>query len=92
MTPVNISGYRSLQQQELVNPPLECCEIVIWWKAYISEGVPKGCHARKTAHSRINCMMMHLLRKTSANSPKFWEVQDPQAWRNISHCNTSRTS
>ena len=26
-------GYRSLQQQEVVNPPFECCEIVIWWKA-----------------------------------------------------------
>ena len=39
--PQNVSGYRLLQQQELVNPTLECCEIVIWWKAFISEGVPR---------------------------------------------------
>ena len=33
--------------QELVNPPLECCEIVIWWKSFISEGVSKDSRARK---------------------------------------------
>ena len=45
----DVRGYRSLQQQELVNPPLECCEMVIWWKTFISEGVPKCCCARKKA-------------------------------------------
>ena len=42
-------GYGSLQQQELVNPPFKCCEIVNLWKAFISEGVPKGCFVRKKA-------------------------------------------
>ena len=40
--PLDVRGYKPLQQQEL-----ECCEIVIWWKAFISKGVPKGCRARK---------------------------------------------
>ena len=74
--PLNVRGYRSLQQQELVNPPLECCEMVIWWKAFISEGVPKSCCASKKAwliklspaHRRINCMTMQLLRKASASN------------------------
>ena len=49
LKPLNVSGYKSLQQQELVNPALECSEIVIWWKAFISEEVPKGCHEREKA-------------------------------------------
>ena len=61
--------------QELLNPPSECCDIVIWWEAFISEGVPTGCNTRKKArliklspaHRRIGCMTMHLLRKTSAS-------------------------
>ena len=46
---IQITPYRSLQQQELVNPLLGCCEIVIWWEAFIGERVPNGCHARKKA-------------------------------------------
>ena len=47
--PLNVKGYRSLQQQEHVNPPFEFCEIVIWWKAFISEGDPKAFCVRKKA-------------------------------------------
>ena len=42
-------SYILLQQKELVNPPLDCCEIVIWWIAFISDGVIKHCHVRKKA-------------------------------------------
>ena len=30
LKPLNVMSYRSLQQQELVNPPHECCEMAIW--------------------------------------------------------------
>ena len=73
---LNVKGCRLLQQHQLVNPPLECCEIIIWWKTFINEGVLKGCSVRKKTwlkrlcptHRRINCMMMHLLRKVSASN------------------------
>ena len=42
--------------------------MVIWWKSFISEAVPKGCHAKK----RINCVTMHLLLTVA------WEVRDLQ--------------
>ena len=44
---LSVKGYRLLQQQGLVNPPLECCEIVICWIAFISEGVPKAAREEK---------------------------------------------
>ena len=43
----NVRGYKLLLQQKLIDPPLECCEIVICWKAFIGEGVPNGCGSRK---------------------------------------------
>ena len=45
----NVRGYKLLLQQKLIDPPLECCEIVICWKAFIGEGVPNGCGSRKKA-------------------------------------------
>ena len=39
----SVRGYKLLLQQKLIDPPLECCEIVICWKAFIGEGVPNGC-------------------------------------------------
>ena len=44
-----VRGYKLLLQQKLIDPPLECCEIVICWKAFIGEGVPNGCGSRKKA-------------------------------------------
>ena len=96
--PLNVRGYRLLQQQELVNPPLKCCEIVILWKAFRSDGVPKGYHARKTAklthspaHRRIDRMTIPLLRTAtrlrgtrSASSGKHFPV--------LQGSQTSRTS
>ena len=43
----SVRGYKLLLQQKLIDPPLECCEIVICWKAFIGEGVPNGCGSRK---------------------------------------------
>ena len=45
----SVRGYKLLLQQKLIDPPLECCEIVICWKAFIGEGVPNGCGSRKKA-------------------------------------------
>ena len=45
----SVRGYKLLLQQKLIDPPLECCEIVICWKAFIGEGVPNGCSLRKKA-------------------------------------------
>ena len=49
---IQITPYKAdtTERKELqVNHPLECCAIVIWWKAFFSEGVPEGCRARKKA-------------------------------------------
>ena len=46
-------GYRSLQQ--LVNPPFECCEIVLWWKAFISKEFQRALLIKLSpANRRIN--------------------------------------
>ena len=46
-----VTGYFS--NRNFFNAPLECCEIVIWWRSLISEGVPKGCRARKFFNGQL---------------------------------------
>ena len=49
----SLRGYKLLLQQKLIDPPLECCEIVICWKAFIGEGVPNGYDVQWQQHKMV---------------------------------------